>query len=237
MPGKQIEGLFKNSHGLVPTPSLLDALSKFFGLSGKDLDVFNHDRISKYEAAVDIHTNHSDESRRIMEHQKPDFAVYLKGQNLALIMERFVNNVESEFIRAPEIGYDWVHIPDIFTFLSDIILRANLEALYGKRILQVCPTFCQDFWAFYSGFPDICKGLPRFLAPSSYKARDRMQEHFNTWRTSCEEEFDWKNAALREVEYEPVWGTQYVRKMVQRHEALGFSRDGVAAVMLGYLFV
>ncbi|RKK70900.1 hypothetical protein BFJ71_g17631, partial [Fusarium oxysporum] len=38
-------------------------------------------------------------------------------------------------------------------------------------------------------------------------------------------------------EYEPIWGTQYVRKMIQRHEALGLSNNGVAVVMLGYFFV
>ncbi|RYC80829.1 hypothetical protein BFJ63_vAg16282 [Fusarium oxysporum f. sp. narcissi] len=139
MPGKQIEGLFRDSRGLVPTPSLFDALSIFFGLSGKDLKVFNHDRISKYESTIGFHTDHPDTSRRIMEHQKQDFAIYLQGKNLSLILERFMNNVEAELSRDPRIGDDWVAIPDLFSFASRLIFRANLEALYGEKILEVCP--------------------------------------------------------------------------------------------------
>src|SRR6478735_8700870 len=49
--------------------------------------------------------------------------------------------------------------------------------------------------------------------------------------------YNWDNDGLRDIEYEPIWGTQYVRKMIQRHEALGLSNNGVAVVMLGYFFV
>ncbi|KAG7404324.1 hypothetical protein Forpe1208_v015780 [Fusarium oxysporum f. sp. rapae] len=49
--------------------------------------------------------------------------------------------------------------------------------------------------------------------------------------------YNWDNDELCDVEYEPIWGTQYVRKMIQRHEALGLSNNGVAVVMLRYLFV
>ncbi|EXK23631.1 hypothetical protein FOMG_19607 [Fusarium oxysporum f. sp. melonis 26406] len=79
MPGKQIEGLFRRSSSLVPTPSLFDALTIFFGLSGPDIHIFNHDRISAYEASVGFYTDHPDVSRRIMEHQRRDFAHYLQG--------------------------------------------------------------------------------------------------------------------------------------------------------------
>jgi hypothetical protein len=237
MPGKQIEGLFRRSSSLVPTPSLFDALTIFFGLSGPDIHIFNHDRISAYEASVGFYTDHPDVSRRIMEHQRQDFAHYLQGRNLVFVMERFKKNLASELSAASEVGHDWGRIPDLFSFLSNLILRANVEALYGEHLLRICPTFCQDFWNFYKAFPNISKGLPRWLVPSSYQARDEMHKSFDRWRTWCSENYNWDNDELRDVEYEPVWGTQYVRKMIQRHEALGLSNNGVAVVMLGYFFV
>ncbi|KAF5974084.1 nacht ankyrin protein [Fusarium bulbicola] len=221
MPGKQIEGLFRYSRGLVPTPSLFDALSILFGLSEEDLKVFNHDRISEYESTVSFNTDHPDTSRRIIEHQKQDFAVYLQGKNLSLILERFMNNFEAELSRDARIGDDWVKIPDLFSFVSRLIFRANLEALYGEKILQICPSFGEDFWAFYEGFSGISKGLPRWIIPSNYRARDKMHENFDTWCTWCDKNFDWNDQNLCDAEYEPVWGTQ----------------GGVSAVMLGYLFV
>ncbi|RKK67112.1 hypothetical protein BFJ68_g18564, partial [Fusarium oxysporum] len=237
MPGKQIEGLFRRSSSLVPTPSLFDALTIFFGLSGHDIHIFNHDHISAYEASVGFYTDHPDASRRIMEHQRRDFAQYLQGRNLVFVMERFKKNLASELSAASEVGHDWGRIPDLFSFLSNLILRANVEALYGEHLLRICPTFCQDFWNFYKAFPNISKGQPRWLAPSSYQARDEMHKSFDRWHTWCRENYNWDNDELRDVEYEPIWGTQYVRKMIQRHEALGLSNNGVAVVMLGYFFV
>ncbi|KAL7754861.1 hypothetical protein ACKLNR_015201 [Fusarium oxysporum f. sp. zingiberi] len=237
MPGKQIEGLFRRSSSLVPTPSLFDALTIFFGLSGRDIHIFNHDRISAYEASVGFYTDHPDASRRIMEHQRRDFAHYLQGRNLVFVMERFKKNLASELSAASEVGHDWGRIPDLFSFLSNLILRANVEALYGEHLLRICPSFCQDFWNFYKAFPNISQGLPRWFVPSSYQARDEMHKNFDRWRTWCNENYNWDNDELRDVEYEPIWGTQYVRKMIQRHEALGLSNNGVAVVMLGYFFV
>ncbi|KAL5603802.1 hypothetical protein FOVSG1_006552 [Fusarium oxysporum f. sp. vasinfectum] len=236
MPGKQIEALFRRSSSLVPTPSLFDALTIFFGLSGRDIHIFNHDRISTYEASVGFYMDHPDVSRRIMEHQRRDFVHYLQGRNLVFVMERF-KNLASELSAASEVGPGWGHIPDLFSFLSNLILRANVEALYGEHLLRVCPTFCQDFWNFYKAFPNISKGLPRWLVPSSYQARDEMHQNFERWRTWCSENYDRENDELHDVKYEPIWGTQYVRKMIQRHEALGLSNNGVAVVMLGYFFV
>ncbi|KAF5709867.1 nacht ankyrin [Fusarium globosum] len=203
MPGKQIEGLFRRSSSLVPTPSLFDALTVFFGLSSRDIHIFNHDRVSAYEASVGFCTDHPDVSRRMMEHQRRDFVHYLQGRNLVFVMERFKKNLASELSAAPEVGHGYGRIPDLFSFLSNLILRSNVEALYGEHLLRICPTFCQDFWNFYKAFPNISKD----------------------------------NDELRDVEYEPIWGTQYVRKMIQRHEALGISDNGVAVVMLGYFFV
>lgn len=237
MPGKQIEGLFRRSSSLVPTPSLFDALYTFFGLSGRDIDIFNHDSISAYESSIGFHTKHRDVSRRIMEHQRQDFAYYLHGRNLGFVMDRFKNNLISELSAACEAGRDLGRVPDLFGFLSDLILRASVEALYGEHLLRICPTFCEDFWAFYKAFPIISKGLPRWYAPSSYHTRDKMHENIARWRAWCSNNFDWDNQDLCDVEYEPIWGTLYVRKMAKRHEALGFSDNGVSVIMLGYLFV
>ncbi|KAM0293728.1 hypothetical protein ACHAPM_011514 [Fusarium culmorum] len=237
MPGKQIKGLFRKSGSLVPTPSFLDALTVSFGLSGRDIEAFSHGRISAYESSVGLYTTDADAFRRFMKHQRQDFADHLQGRNLIPIMERFKKNLACEISATTKIGQDWGHIPDLFTFLSNLILTVNVEALYGEHLLKICPTFLRDFWAFYKEFPNISKGLPRWVMPSSYRTRDEMLRNFSRWRTWCAGNFDWDNHELLDAEYEPLWGTGYVRKMVQRHEALGLSDNGVTAVVLGYFFI
>ncbi|OBS16344.1 hypothetical protein FPOA_12987 [Fusarium poae] len=237
MPGKQIEGLFRRSSSLVPTPSLLDALSIFFGLSGHDVKAFSHGHISAYESNIGVYTTDADAFRCFMKHQRQDCADHLEGRNLVPVVERFKKNLASEISATTEIGQNWGVVPDLFTFLPNPILTANIEALYGEHRLKTCPNFLRDFWAFYKAFPNIAKGLPRWMMPSSFQTRDEMLKSFSRWRTWYAANFDWNNHELRDVEYEPIWGTQYVRKMVQRHEALGLSDNGVTVVMLGYFFI
>ncbi|KAH6879750.1 cytochrome P450 [Thelonectria olida] len=207
MPGAQIEKIWRSSRDLVPTPSLFDALHVFFGLQEMDFRVFDHEHISNFEECAGYRTNHPDTSRRVMEHQRKDFVRFLQGQNLRSVVERFTNSLMSELSPATGIGHDWVIVADLFDFMANRILRANVEALYGENILKVCPTFCEDFWAFYRAFPAVSRGLPK-----------------------CDER-------LYDAEYEPIWGSQCVRRMVIRHEDLGFTDDGVATVLLGYFFV
>jgi hypothetical protein len=172
-----------------------------------------------------------------MEHQRKDFVRFLQGQNLRSVVERFTNSLVSELSPAAGISHDWVIVADLFDFMANRILRANVEALYGENILKVCPTFCEDFWAFYRAFPAVSRGLPKWLVPSSYKARDKMRDNFHEWRVWCHRNFDWSDGRLYDAEYEPIWGSQYVRRMVIKHEDLGFTDDGVATVLLGYFFV
>ncbi|KAK3934402.1 cytochrome P450 [Diplogelasinospora grovesii] len=193
IPGEQIRGFFRNSYDLVPAPSLFTALTTFFGLRHEDFKVFEHGHISRFERQVGF---------------RKDFAVYLRGDNLKLVMKRFLVNFTREILLDDGIvSREWAYIPDLYKFITTRIFRAEVEALYGERVFAVCPSFCEDFWAFYDAFP------------------------------TCNENFDWDDKDLYNVKYEPVWGTQYIRKMVKRHEDLGFSDAGIASAMLGYLFV
>jgi hypothetical protein len=78
-------------------------------------------------------------------------------------------------------------------------------------------------------------GLPAWLFPSWCRARAKMIDNFKIWRAICKPLTDWKS--LEHLEFEPYWGSKCIRRMVERHENLGFSDDGIASVILGYLFV
>ncbi|KAH8655571.1 cytochrome P450, partial [Xylariales sp. PMI_506] len=241
MPGRQVQALFKTSRNLVPTPSLFTALTTFFGLSRKDFRIFEHDHITQFEAGKGFTTKHSDTSRRIMEHQRNDFKEFLQGYKLKAITLRFSVNLRHEMRIDRGIPYSgdnqkgWIDLPDLYQLVVSWTFRAQVDAIYGEYLLKLCPSIFEDFCAFYNAFPIISRKLPRWLYPSQYRARDKMQENFQSWRNWCK--FNGKDTEIWNADYEPVWGTQYVRKMVERHEDLGFSDEGIASVMLGYLFV
>ncbi|KAH8744758.1 cytochrome P450, partial [Diaporthe sp. PMI_573] len=231
-PGEQVRGLWR-SRDLVPSPSLRDALTSFFGMPERDLSVFAHDNISKFETSTTLSTSHPDPSRRIINHQRMDFATYFQGSHLRSTSQRFVENLCSE--TSHRVGPTKYLSPDLYDLLFPIIFHAEVRALYGDYIFKVCPTFCDDFFAFYQAFPALSIGLPAWLVPSRHKARAKMIENFKTWRAICKSLTDWRS--LEVLEYEPIWGSRCIRRMVERHENMGFSDDGIASVMLGYLFV
>ncbi|KAF6821157.1 nacht and ankyrin domain protein [Colletotrichum plurivorum] len=231
--------MFRNSRDSVPVPGLFDALTVFFGLTPRESAVFDHAHISNFEDrhGEGYRTSHPDPSRRIIEHQRRDFARFLTGDGLADIMGRFHGNLRSELARSLKSPTTQEQLPDLYTLVRNAVFRAEVEAIYGEAVFAVRPSFCEDFWAFYDAFPVVARGLPRWLFPSQYRARDRMLDNFRAWRSFCTSRLDLTDDDLVDCEYESVWGTRYVRRMVQRHEKMGFSDDGIASVMLGYLFV
>ncbi|KAH6883874.1 cytochrome P450 [Thelonectria olida] len=236
-PGDQIAWMLKGSRHLVPTPSLLYAFQTFFGLHKVDSKVFEHANISAFEADLPFSTNHPDPSRRIMEHQRRDFMKYLQGQGLKVMLIRFIKNLTNETLQQTAISNDWIQIPDLYTFMVTKVFRSEVEALYGRHIFTTCPRLHEDFWSFYDAFPRISLGLPRWLSRSSYQTQDRILKSLRQWRISCQETRSLNDHALQSTEYDPVWGSQYIRKMLGRYFDLGFTEDGVDTAMLGFLFV
>ncbi|KZL87431.1 nacht and ankyrin domain protein [Colletotrichum incanum] len=241
LPGEGVRSLLRASRDFVPVPGLFDGLTVFFGLTPADYHIFNHDHISAFESTKgkEHSTSHPDESRRIMEHQRKDFTTFLTGENLRLVMERFSCN-----LRELIYPYHFIHsdpesvvIPDLYTFVRDAIFKAEVEALYGKHIFTICPSFGKDFWAFYDAFPVVSRGSPRWLYPAQYRSRDQMLRNFNIWRKWCKSNSYRDNEEPGNAESDPIWGTRYVRNMVRRYEGLEFSETGVSALMLGFLFV
>ncbi|RSL42993.1 hypothetical protein CEP51_016415, partial [Fusarium floridanum] len=236
-PGGQVAWLLRGGREVVPTPSLLFALRTFFGLRDVDLRVFEHSNISLAETRLGFSTSHPDPSRRIMEHQRRDFVSYLQGSGLNTILNRYIRNLKDEMLEQTAINNDWTVIPDLYTFVATKVFRSEVEALYGKHILTTCPHLDQDFWNFYDAFPTISLGLPRWLSMSSYRARDRILKSLRQWRVSCQRTRRLDDPILQSTEYDPVWGSKYVRRMLGRFFDLGFTDDGVDTAMLGFLFV
>ncbi|KAF5986493.1 nacht ankyrin domain-containing protein [Fusarium coicis] len=128
-PGDQATWLLKSGRQTVPTPSLLYAFQIFFGLKREDLKVFEHSNISIAEARLGFSTSHQDPSRRIMEHQRRDFRLYLRGPGLNPIIHRFLGILKDEMFQRTAIANDWVEVPDLYTFVVTKVFRSEVEAL------------------------------------------------------------------------------------------------------------
>ncbi|KAM7211811.1 hypothetical protein V8F06_012817 [Rhypophila decipiens] len=153
-------------------------------------------------------------------------------------MSRFITNLQLEISMADRVGGEWASFPDLYQPLSAWIFCAQVEALYGTSLSRLYPLLFEDFRAFYNAFPTLSSGrAPRWVFPAAYRAQDKMLDNFIAWKAWCQGSTDLRGPDLQDLDYDLIWGSQYIRRMVQRYEDLGFSERCIAATMLGCMFV
>ncbi|KAM3066468.1 hypothetical protein ACMFMG_012053 [Clarireedia jacksonii] len=132
----------------------------------------------------------------------------------------------------------WLYAPDLYKLVTSWAFRAEVKALYGEYIFKICPTLLEDFQDFYEAFPTFAMQIPvKWLFPSRYRSREKMINNFRQWLYCRRENSYLEGDNLSDAEYNDKWGTQYIQRMIDRHENLGFSENGLASVMLGYFFL
>ena len=110
---------------------------------------------------------------------------------------------------------EWIDGMDLFAFLKKQIFHAFMKAVFGKRIFELNPSLCEDFWAFDSNVPDLAKGIPRWLASNKHKTRDRCIQSFLKWHFHLEEQTLKETISVNQ-EYDPVFRSKLIQ---QRHKA------------------
>ena len=134
----------------------------------------------------------------------------LSGAHLDGLAARFqeylikqVEDLESE------IGSDWTAYPDLTSFVEKQVFEAAIRSTFGTYILSVNPTLAEDFWSHSRFIGTIVLGLPRWLNPAAYRARDKMLENVKRWQKYAAENCD--IATLGDVDWEPYYGSKFGR--------------------------
>ena len=66
------------------------------------------------------------------------------GQHLDCLNERFLETLGRD-LDAMNIGDDWVEYPDLYRFLQLTVTRSSIETVFGSRLLELNPSFVEDF--------------------------------------------------------------------------------------------
>jgi hypothetical protein len=73
--------------------------------------------IETFESTATLKTNHPEPSRRIICHQRKDFALYFHGRRLRATVERFLANLTSSLREDARPDFQPSQIPDVYHFL------------------------------------------------------------------------------------------------------------------------
>lgn len=101
------------------------------------------------------------------------------------VFERLTVNTDE--MLASDGDTSWVDIPDLFEFIQYQVTRAITESLMGTSITNEHPGFYADLWVFMDRSIEMVSGIPRFIIPTAYNARDKLLANLKSWSAKSEE--------------------------------------------------
>ena len=233
---EQIQALFKPTPTVLTNLGLIFAMKNELGTPDHVLPLYTADDSGPLVKPIPG-SKVRPENRIRMLHMK---AVHdhLAGTNGIKLGEHYMALLEKNVTTTNfEIGVDWAALPDLFLFIQNLVFPAGTETLFGSTISSLHPTLTEDFWAFSDTIPTLLKGLPRWLAPYSYKKRDKMLQMIKEWHTLIDQRIESPKLRTAELHWEPNLGSRYIRERQKIFRSLDvMDADGRASEDLGLTF-
>ena len=226
--------LFKSSRSMSTKPGMIIALRNIFGTSPKTISFYASDDTGMSTKPYPGSTCRVE--HRIIYYQQNAAHQHLTGPGLLSMAERYMK-VLAEQLSDLKLGEDWTDFADLYEFLQIQVAKASIEAMCGKHILRLNPTFIEDFWAFDRSVGTLLKGLPRWLCPRQYSARDKILSGIKKWHAFAHMHSDCNRTASNDPDWEPFFGHKLVRerqKYSMKMDAM--DADARASEDLGLIF-
>ena len=161
----------------------------------------------------------------------------LAGANGIKIGQRYMEILTRNISANDNIRNEWTESSDLWFFVRTLVFPASTETLFGSFFLSLNPTLTEDFWAFDRSVPTLLKGLPYWLSPRAYKARDKMLKAVKKWHAFAIEHSDFCRIGPDDPDWDPYFGAKYVKARQKfLHEVEVMNADGRASEDLGLLF-
>lgn len=163
---------------------------------------------------------------------------FTNGAGFEGFYERWANRYRKR-LRSLDIGDDWVEMPDFMVFFSDNFASALIESICGPTLLHLNPYFARDFSKYDLAMPGLLKGLPRWMIPQAYLARDKLLSSIKQWHNFAREKFD-KSLIDQDGDTDRYWGSAFIRER-QGPDGIfttvdNFDQDARAASDLGFIW-
>ena len=233
--GELLNPLFKSWREMNNKGIVLSTLRKQLGMPERDIDIWRRD-----DSGVNAKPGPGFEDwgaeKRPFFTQHRDFHTLLMGTQLDRLTANFVGNYKRQLAEQTAITDEWSHFPDLYDFLRRHMFRASVRSLCGDLIFEVNPNFIEEYWAYDDALPFLLRGLPRWISPRSWAARDKALAAIRNWHASANARFDWGDEEAVHAEWEPLFGARLMRARQEMARDMGQSADGNASVDLGMLW-
>ena len=233
--GDTLGDMFKNSR-ILSKYSVGILLKRQFGMKEDDVALWAADKSGISARPTPGYETIAPE-KRLWYIIHRDLQTHLSGQAVNVMASKYAEILGVSLALVPGIRRDeWSTMPDLYRFLRGEVFNAAVQALCGTGLLEVCPTFVQDFWAYDDSFATIFRRIPRLFAPGAYAARERMHENIKRWHAWTASKFEWETAEEIDADWEPVYGSRVMRSRAAMLKKSGMSPDGWAALDYGFIW-
>ena len=141
---------------------------------------------------------------------------YLTGENGVKSGTQYAHILRRNLSIKTRYGAGWVELPNLYFFLRTLVFPAAAEALCGKALLDLNPTFTANFWEYDGNVPKFLQGWPRWLRPGMYRNRDKMLRSIRKWHEHAHAHSDCTRLGPADPEWDEYFGSKYIRA---RHSA------------------
>jgi hypothetical protein len=219
--------LLKTNKNLSPKPLIAIVMENMFGTPKSAISLYKNDHSGLGPNPPQGYEIRSEE--RVFFHQRNAANKYLSGRHLHKMTERFMKMLSRDIFNDKTVTAEWKSFPDLNLFLQNRIFEAALEALCGPHLLRQTPTFTDDFWDYIACTPTLIYGLPRWMTPRSYAARDKVLGGIIKWHAFARKHEDHHNTNDDAPEWEEYWGAQYLKARQSYGQTAGMDNEALAA--------
>lgn len=206
---ENIVSLWKNSGTVTGTPLHLFYLKYLFGMPPDALDMYESDK-SGLGAQPPVSGSQVALHNPIDYRTHANLLKFTNRRGLESFYEQWVTGY-SKRLRSLDIGADWVEMPDFTVFFTDNFVSALIESICGPALLHLNPDFARDFPKYDLTMPGLFKGLPRWMIPQGYRARDKLLSSIKQWHDSRRGQFD-QSLIDQDEDADPYWGSAFIRE-------------------------
>ena len=213
--------LLKSPRDLNPKPAMTILMKNMFGTPSSAIHIYEQDNSgtgSKPKPGSTVKPEN-----RVYYQQHHAAHVYLSGRPLQGITQRFLRFLSVQNSENCAINYEWVEMPDFYSFVQNQLFEAAIKSLFGTHILRLNPTLSEDFWEYVTATPILAKGLPRWMAPRAFQKRDKIIQSIVKWHRFASLHSDYRSLEPSEDEWDPYWGSDYLKV----RQKLGRKRDSM----------
>ena len=163
---------------------------------------------------------------------------FTNGTGLEGFYERWISGYRNR-LDSLNIGSEWVEMPDFMAFFSDTFGSALMESICGPALIDLNPDFARDFSKYDLAIPGFLKGLPRWMIPHAYQARDKLLSSIKKWHEHARLHFK-ESSIDRNGDADPYWGNAFIRERQGPNGIFmtvdNFNADARAASDLGFIW-